>query len=394
MKIAQVNVYFYPLMVGGAEWYGYNLSKELVKRGHEVHVYTVDTYERKKVLPRDEVVDGINVHRMPLWLDISYRTKVWRGLRKRLTNGKFDVIHTYDYGQLHSYVSAKTGKKTGSPVALTVFDVHSMIPRSLAKRFLIGLFDKYVARFTLKNATKILLRAPNLVDSMTQMGTPPEKIVITPSGVRDIALQPADQSAFAQKYRIVGKPLVLYLGRLNPMKGPQYLVMASPDILQKYPETAFVFVGPDQNNYRNKLIQLGKNLGVLDHMVFTGPIYDFETKMQAFATSDVFVLPSGYEGTSQSIFGAMAQARPIVATNRGGIPFQIRHEKEGLLVEYANEKALASAILRLLDDKKFAIDLGLKAKEKVKGFTYSILAKQIEDIYIDMVKEKGRRNGS
>lgn len=389
MKIAQVNVYFYPLMVGGAEWYVYNLSKELVKRGHEVHVYTVDTYEGKKVLPREKVVDGINIHRVPLWLDISYRIKVWKELQKRLTNGKFDIIHTYDYGQLHSYVSVKTGKKTSSPVALTVFDVHSMIPRSIAKRFLIRFFDKYIARFTLKNATKILLRAPNLVDSMTQMGAPPGKIVITPSGVRDLALQPADQSAFAQKYGIVGKPLVLYLGRLNPMKGPQYLVMASPAILQKYPETAFVFIGPDQNGYRDKLIQLGKDLGVLDHMVFTGPIYDFETKMQAFAASDVFVLPSGYEGTSQSIFGAMSQARPIVATNRGGIPFQIGHQLEGLLVEYADEKALASAILRLLDDKKFAISLGLKAKEKVKGFTYSILAKQIEDIYLDMVKEKG-----
>lgn len=391
MKIAQVNVYFYPLMVGGAEWYVYNISKELVKRGHEVHVYTVDTYERKKVLPLDEVVDGIYVHRMPLWLDVSYRIKVWRGLRKRLTNGKFDIIHTYDYGQFHSYVSVRAGKKTGSPVALTVFDVHSMIPRSLGKRFLISFFDKYVARFTLKNATKILIRAPNLVDSMTRMGTPPKKIVITPSGVRDIALQPADQSAFAKKYGIVGKPLVLYLGRLNPMKGPQYVVMASPAILRKYPETAFVFVGPEQNSYKDKLIQLGKDLGVLDHMVFTGPIYDFETKMQAFAASDVFVLPSGYEGTSQSIFGAMAQARPIVATNKGGIPFQIRHQEEGLLVEYADGKALASAILRLLDDKKFAISLGLKAKEKVKSFTYSILTKQIEDIYLDMVKEKGRQ---
>jgi len=389
MKIAQVNVYFYPLMVGGAEWYVYNLSKELVIRGHEVHVYTVDTYEGKKVLPREEVVDGIIIHRMPLWLDVSYRIKVWRELRKRLTNGKFDVIHTYDYGQLHSYVSVRAGKKTSSPVALTVFDVHSMIPRSIGKRFLISFFDKYVARFTLKNATKILLRAPNLVDSMTRIGAPPEKIVITPSGVLDNALQPANKSAFTQKYRIVNKPLVLYLGRLNPMKGPQYLVMASPAILQKYPETAFVFIGPDQNGYRDKLIQLGKDLGVLDHMVFTGPIYDFETKMQAFAASDVFVLPSGYEGTSQSIFGAMSQARPIVATNRGGIPFQIGHQQEGLLVEYADDKALTSAILRLLDDKKFAIDLGLKAKEKVKNFTYSILAKQIEDIYLDMVKEKG-----
>ena len=160
--------------------------------------------------------------------------------------------------------------------------------------------------------------------------------------------------------------------------------------MTNYPETTFVFVGPDQNNYKEQLIRLAKNLGVLEHMVFTGPIYDFERKMQVFAASDEFVLPSGYEGTSQAIFGAMAQGRPIVATNRGGIPFQIRHQKEGLLVEYGDDKALASAILRLLDDRKFAMSLGLKAKKRVKSFTYSILAEQIEDVYFDVVKNGGR----
>ena len=49
MKIAQVNVYFQPFMVGGAEWYVYNMSRELVRRGHEVHVYTAETYEGHRV---------------------------------------------------------------------------------------------------------------------------------------------------------------------------------------------------------------------------------------------------------------------------------------------------------------------------------------------------------
>ena len=44
MKIAQVNVFFYPFMVGGAEWYVYNISRELTKMGHEVHVFTADSY--------------------------------------------------------------------------------------------------------------------------------------------------------------------------------------------------------------------------------------------------------------------------------------------------------------------------------------------------------------
>ena len=95
-------------MIGGAEWYVHNISKELVKRGHEIHIYTIDTYKGKKILPKNEVIDGIYVHRMPLWLNISYRTKIWKGLEKSLIAGKFDIIHTYDYGQHHSYISAKT----------------------------------------------------------------------------------------------------------------------------------------------------------------------------------------------------------------------------------------------------------------------------------------------
>jgi glycosyltransferase involved in cell wall biosynthesis len=387
MKIAHVNVFFNPLMIGGAEWYVHNISKELVNRGHEIHVYTVDTYEGKKVLPKNEVIDGINVHRMPLWLDISYRTKIWKGLDKSLRKGKFDIIHSYDYGQLHSYISAKVGKKIGIPVVLTVFDIHSMIPRSIGKEFFMALFDRYIARFTLKNVTKILLRAPNLINSILRMGALKEKIIITPSGVRDIALNPADPSIFTDKYGISGKPIIVFLGRLNPMKGPQYLIMSSSMILHKYPETVFVFIGPDQNNYKDQLIRLGKDLDVLDHLVFTGPIYDLEPKMQALAASDVFTLPSGYEGTSQSLFAAMAQARPIVSTNRGGIPFQITHKKEGLLIEYANEKALGSAILNLLDNRELANTLGFNAREKVKRFTYSILAKQIEKIYLDALEE-------
>jgi glycosyltransferase involved in cell wall biosynthesis len=310
---------------------------------------------------------------------------VWKNLSKLLSEYDFDIIHTYDYGQPHSRTAAKIAQKNQKALALTVFDVHSMIPRSFFKNLVMDVYDRYLAGSVLKNATRILVRAPNLVDALVRFGAARERICVTPSGIVDDALTRSEGESFIEKFHVNGDPVILYVGRLHPMKGPQYIIQAAPQILKEHPKAGFVFIGPDQKGYRNILNDLAKKLEVEDRLLFTGPIYDFETKMQAYASPDVFVMPSGYEGTSQAIFEAMSQARPIVATNRGGIPFQVRHEKEALLVEYGKVEEIASAILRLLSDKKLASELGKNARERVRSFTYSVLVERLEEIYREML---------
>jgi len=386
VRIAQVNVYFYPAMVGGAEWYVYNVSRQLVKRGHEVHVYTCDSYRGKKIGPSEEQVEGIEVHRLPLRADFTYRAKIWKNLRQALAETDHDVIHTYDYAQPHSYTATRVAESLGRPSVLTVFDIHSMIPRRFYKQFFMRMFDKFLARLTLGHADRILVRAPNLISNLLEMGTPKDRIVVTPSGIEDEALKPADGSVFLARYSIEKSPVILFLGRLNPLKGPQHIVMAAPKILSKYPDAGFVFVGEEQGGYRKKLEALSREMGVSKNVFFTGPIYDIEAKNQAYAACNVFALPSSYEGTSQSIFQAMAQAKPVVATDRGGIPFQVDDGKEGILVEYGDQGALADAILKLLDDPGLSASLGRNAKEKVKRLVYTNLTQQVETIYKEIPK--------
>ncbi len=156
-------------MVGGAEWYVYNISTELVKMGHEVHVFTADRCNGERA-PSTEVIDGINVHRLPLKIDWTYRTKVWDGLYDALSGGSFDVIHTYDYAQPHSVDAIRAGKRAGSCTVLTVFDVHSMIPRVWYKQLPMKFIEGYLARRTLPGADRILVRAPNLVQPIIEAG--------------------------------------------------------------------------------------------------------------------------------------------------------------------------------------------------------------------------------
>ena len=380
LKIAQVNVYFKPFMVGGAEWYVYNISTELVKMGHEVHVFTADRCNGERA-PSIETMGGISVHRLPLKIDWTYRTKVWDGLCDALSDGSFDVIHTYDYAQPHSVDAIRAGRRAGSRTVLTVFDVHSMIPRVWYKQLPMKFFEGYMARRTLPGADRILVRAPNLVQPIVELGGDADRILVTPSGIRDASLGDFDGALFRERYKVGGSPMILYLGRLNPLKGPQDLLAAAPAILKEHPDALFVFVGPDQSGYAKTLGSQADGLGIGRHVHLVGPIYDFDEKMQAYAACQVFVLPTAYEGTSQAIFEAMSQGKPVVATRVGGVPYQISDGEEGYLVEHGDVNMLATRIIELLGDQSLAAEMGRKGRERVRANRYSILATALAEIY-------------
>ncbi len=372
-------------MVGGAEWYVYNISRALIKLGHEVDVITADYCSNKDMEVPTEV-EGVNIHRLPLKLNLSYRTKVWNGLKEKLGNGEYDLIHTYDYAQPHTFTSINVGRDLHVPVILTVFDVHSLIPRSFWKQIPMRIFDRFIASTKMNNASIVLVRAPDLIPHLVNMGLSQQKIRVTPSGVIDEALNNYNGRNFLARHSLEGSPIILYMGRLNPMKGPQHLLNAAPKIIKQYPHAKLIFIGPEQNGYAAWLRETSNMLGISDQVSILEPIYNFKEKMEAYAACDIFTLPSGYEGTSQAIFEAMTQGRAIVATNRGGIPSQIEDGKEGILVKYGDNESFAEAILKLLRDKELASQLGINAKFKVKSYTYSLLAKDIESIYLHLLK--------
>ncbi len=384
-----VNVYFYPDMVGGAEWYVYNMSRELVNMGHEVHVFT-GKYPEKKNAQYPDSVEGISIHRVHLVFNFTYRLKLWKNLEEEIIRESPDVVHTFDYAQWHSYAALKVASRLGVPSALTVFDVHSIIPRPWYKQAPMRMLDWMAGKLVLRRADAVLVRAPNLVPFLLKMGVEKDRMFVTPSGIRLEALEQANGSRFIEKYGITGRPIVLYLGRLHPLKGLTYLFKAAHMVIKEFPTAMFVLVGHGEEGFKNELVKLARELGFERNIVFTGPIYDFQEKMSAYASCDVFVLPSGYEGTSQSIFEAMSQGKPIVSTRRGGIPFQVEDGKEALLVEYGDEQGLASSILRLLKEGETAREMGLRARRKVEGFTYPVLAKQVEEIYFQLKSAIGR----
>jgi glycosyltransferase involved in cell wall biosynthesis len=212
----------------------------------------------------------------------------------------------------------------------------------------------------------------------------PDKIAVTPSGIDDRALEPADGSQFRLKHALSGK-IIFFMGRVHPIKGLRTLLLAMPKIIAQVKDAKLVIVGPDQIGYKKELLQLAKSLAIVDSILFLDPIQDFREKTQAYAACDVFVLPSLFEGTSQAIFGAMAQGKPIVASNCGGIPHQITNGVEGLLIPPGDQERLADSVIRLLSDPELAAKLAAGAKKRARLFSYNVLSKQLEAIYQDLI---------
>lgn len=386
MKIAQVSVYYHPAMIGGIEWYIRNISKELVKRGHEVHLFTVNSKDGKILGPSEEIFEGMYIHRLPLLIDLSYRLKFWPTLLLRIMREQFDIIHVYDYLTTHAMLIPFLNVSKKVKTILMIYDIHHLVPRRAVKYIPLALFDKYFSRFILRCYDRLLIRTSLLIDPILKMGAKKEQLRITPSGIRSESLKEYDGDAFKEKYGIDG-PIILYLGRLHPMKGPQVLIKAIPYIIERLPDTKFVFVGPDQIGYKKVLKNLSKELHLEDCVYFLDPIYDIKEKMQAYAACEVFALPSGYEGFGQVLTEAMAQGKPIVATNAGSIPNVVTDRKEGFLVNYGDHRELASRIKQLLLTPELSRALGNEGRKKARRYTYEKLAVQLENIYLELWQE-------
>ncbi len=112
---------------------------------------------------------------------------------------------------------------------------------------------------------------------------------------------------------------------------------------------------------------------------------------EILASLDVFALSSLREGVPQGVTQALAMERPVVATDVGGVPELVKDNETGLLVPPADSKALARAILELLEDRKKAERLGKNGRRLVEEkFSQETMIEKVETLYQELLKKRKR----
>ena len=392
MKILQVVPYFPPAYAfGGPVEVAYQTAKELVKRKHEVVVYTSDAKDfgsRLSINP-DNVIDGIRVHYfrnlalMPVKKSKLFITPQLVSHAKEEV-GKFDVIHLHEYWTFQNIVVAHYAKKHNIPYVL---QAHGSLLRTTAKQRLKWIYDVLFGYRVLRKASKVIALSQTEAQQYKDIGVPEEKIAIIPNGINMSEYNDLPRKgSFKKKFTINDdEKIVLYLGRIHRIKGIDILVETFADVIEKLGDVKLVVVGPD-DGYLDEVERLIKALQIENNVLMLGPLYG-KDKLKAYIDADVYVLPSRYETFPMSVLEAVACGTPVILTENCGVKEYFR-DKVGLVVKPDSEN-LSEALLEILLDKRKQGFFRRNSKIVIGSFNISKTVSKLEEVYERMVDCSG-----
>ena len=175
-----------------------------------------------------------------------------------------------------------------------------------------------------------------------------------------------------EEHRLIDKEIVLFVGKLQTIKGVHWLLCAMKDVLRSRPDAALILVG--NGKCERKLRSLASKLRISESVVFAGP-QDVHLS-EYFAASTLVVIPSEHEGFPLVALEAMASGKPMVASSVGGLP-EIVTQDTGILVRSGDFRDLGSAISELLGNDEMCDNMGREARIVVeRRFDWNIVASQ------------------
>ena len=373
---------FYLPTFGGVEQVMYELAKRQVQDGHEVHVYCCDSDKNQILEIKNEVIEGVNVHRLPYWFRMSLNTFIWPSLLWKFKE-KFDIVHSHVSGHAYILFIGILSKLKGFKYIHTThcpWTDSSFRPKIL--RPFLFLNDLFFNKIAFRMIDKVIPITPWELDILNKYIDNKNKITVIPNGTDKILYKKIAKNNFKENNNIKEKYLVLFFGRLNPTKGPEMLAKTAIEITKKRKDIAFLWVGPDEG----KAEEVKNLIKPFSNMQYLGPIRGKEKIAEMYQSADVYVLPSYREGLPLTLFEAMASGLPIVASPVNGVPFEMKENENGFFADYGDLKILEEKILKLIDDDKLREEIAKNNFQKSLNYDWDDIYKRYMGEYEKLVK--------
>ncbi len=246
---------------------------------------------------------------------------------------------------------------------------------------------KIVQRFIWDRFDRILSVSRVLSDQLAQrIGYPGEKIHTLVNGVDLEKFSAHDGCGDFKKlvYLPEDTPVFGSVGRLVQVKNYPLLLRAAKKVFTQMPNARLLLVGAGPLYPETKAMI--RELGISENTIFIRWRKNIPDYIRAM---DVFILPSFSEGMSNTILEAMACSRTVIATDVGGNPELVSHDKTGLLVPSDNDEKMAAAILDLLQNTDKRRAFAAAGRRKVEeNFTFTQMIRRYEKLYIELAEEK------
>ena len=371
---------------GGMNVYVRQLAAALGNMGMQVDIYT---REHAGVANRIETI-GPNVRvihiragepeaqvgelyaHLPEFLDHVNEFKEEEGL-------EYDVVHSHYW--LSSWVGRELSQAIGAPHVVT-FHTLGLIKMQSRAGEVEPVERPLVEGEVMASADRIIAFSSHERDAMARLyAADPKKVSLVPCGVDLSVFRPLDQESVRARLGLNGEKILLYVGRIEPLKGLDLLVETAAQ-MDTGESVRMMVVGADANGDRelDRVKELAKDRDLEDQIDFVGQVDHTELPLY-YNAADVCVVPSYYESFGLVALESMACGTPVVATRVGGLSTIIDHGSTGYLKSWRCPEAFANSLEMIISSDSLQQSMGEAARKRAEGMGWDNVAAMMWDEY-------------
>ncbi len=390
---------------GGMNVYIRELSRNLAERGVEVDIFTRRSDPEQP--PVTEVDAGVRVFALEAGPPLALpKDQLFCHLPAFVTELAYQINRDgrpYELVHAHYWLSGWAGyllKRYWDIPLVQMFHTLGNLKNLLASKGAIEpVLRLQVERGLLQVAEAVIAANPDEREVMIwDLQADPLKICTVPPGVDLDHFRPSDRLAARNQLGLPAQPLVLFVGRIDPVKGIDTLFQAWRRVLTSVapgePEPVLIFLGgrrvegtagPQVDPPLGKLIADARALDIERSVRFLGS-QPREILPLFYNAADLCVMPSRYESFGLVAVEAMACGTPVIASRVGGLRFTVEHEISGLLVPPDDPETLAAAIRRGLTDHQLRTRLQVGARQAAVRYSWHGVTNAVLQVYRQVAK--------
>ncbi len=378
MKVLNVCVSLDPVNGGGVAERTFRMSRYLSRFGIKCAILSTDlglTAERREALKEIELIIFPCLNARFYIPKISYR-KVKDAIQDA------DIVHLSDYWSLQNIVIYLLSRYFHKPYVICAAGSLGVYGRS---KFLKRLYNNVFGRRIIRHAAACIAITNEEIPLYKNYGAGQDKIFVIPNGTSRSSLMKKDDEKFRSKFKLGTNPIILFMGRLNYIKGPDLLLQAFCNLKESLHNYLLVFAGPDQGMLTiledvvvaNSLEERVRFIGFLGN----------EDKSLAYYASELLVIPSRQEAMSIVVLEAGITGTPVLLTDRCG--FNVVEDINGGRVVPATVEGLQNGLLSMLAERGNLKAMGTNLeKYVVSRFMWESIVGQHINLYRKILDKK------
>ncbi|MCJ7605674.1 MAG: glycosyltransferase [Dehalococcoidales bacterium] len=384
LKIAMLSAHSCPvgdlgaLDTGGMSVYIRELAGELSRQGHTVDVYTrvhnasdpiiVELGERARLIHL-KAGDEEQVHKLAVYTLLPEFTCQLENFRKD-NDLEYDIVFSHYW--LSGWVGDYLRRWWSVPHAI-MFHTLGALKNASGSGHDASELRIVTERDVIHTCQRIIVATEREKDEIGEYyGAPRDNIGVVPCGVNMELFQPVDKSAARRKLGVNDETILLFVGRIDPVKGVDRLLKAVPNVRSGKKVRLLVIGGDDTSRHEtDKLKQLAAELGITDAVDFRGMVKQEELP-DYYSAADVCVLPSYYESFGLVALESLACGTPVVASDVGDLKNIIVPGKTGYVMDDNSPESLAEGISRTLAAP--GLETPASIRSSVQSFSWDSIA--------------------